>query len=111
MGPERGDPRKAAPERQKTREDESLEEVEGLFVRKKQCEKGERRSRDRKALLLGLGFKLVSIETAMIPVIPIKKTTGIIIKKDSFKLLFKTMLLNFTFLRLGKNLLLVLLLA
>ena len=36
------------------------------------------------------GFKLVSTETAMIPVIPIKKTMGIIIKKDSFKLLFKT---------------------
>ena len=36
------------------------------------------------------GFTLLSTEIAIIPVIPIKKTIGIIIKKDSLRLFFNT---------------------
>ena len=36
------------------------------------------------------GFVLLSTETAIIPIIPIKKTMGIIIKKDSLRLRFNT---------------------
>ena len=38
------------------------------------------------------GFTLVSIETATIPVTPIKKTIGIIIRNEIIRLLFNTLL-------------------
>ena len=44
-----------------------LEQVEGLFVRKKPYERGRRNTRDRKGVVLGLGFKFIGLKKLSTP--------------------------------------------